>query len=217
MMQITAILLAAGRSRRMGALKPLLPFGETTVIRSCVEHLVSGGVDEIIVVVGHQAEDVKSHLENLNMSFVFNPDPDSEMSASISCGLQAIGPQTGAVLIMPADHPAVGPEVMRKLIEHWKAGFSLVVPEYKGHGGHPVLVDLSYRAELAQLDPLQGLRALFAAHRNQVRRVPVASRYIARDLDTWDDYCSLHEEIFGVLPPVARPPANGPILTPTPN
>jgi CTP:molybdopterin cytidylyltransferase MocA len=64
-----------------------------------------------------------------------------------------------------------------------------------------VLVDLGFREELLSLDPDGGLKAFFSAHHEQVRRIPVKSNYIARDLDTWDDYRALHQEVFGVPPP----------------
>jgi molybdenum cofactor cytidylyltransferase len=75
------------------------------------------------------------------------------------------------------------------------------MPIWKGRGGHPVLVDLSFRRELSSLDPNRGLKAFFEVHRNDVRRLDVNSNYIARDMDTWDDYAALHQEVFGVPPP----------------
>jgi CTP:molybdopterin cytidylyltransferase MocA len=78
------------------------------------------------------------------------------------------------------------------------------VPEYEGRGGHPVLLDLNLRRELLNLDSQSGLRGLFAAHRDEVRRVQVASAYVARDMDTWEDYLTLHEEVFGAPPVVTE-------------
>jgi molybdenum cofactor cytidylyltransferase len=202
MSKVAAILLAAGRSQRMGAFKPLLPFGETTIIRSCISNLAAGGVDQVVVVAGHRSEDLRAHLAGLELRFALNPDPESEMSNSIVYGLQEIGSSVGALLILPADHPAVGPAVIKSLIAQWERGARLIVPEHGGRGGHPVLIDWSYSNELENLDPEVGLRALFAAHRDQVIRLQVDSPYIARDLDTWDDYRALHQEIFG------QPPAN---------
>src|SRR5688572_16657334 len=84
---IVAILLAAGQSRRMGAFKPLLPFGNTTVVRSCINNLRAGGVQNIVVVTGHRAAELKASLADLSLlQFVVNPDPESEMSASIAFG-----------------------------------------------------------------------------------------------------------------------------------
>jgi CTP:molybdopterin cytidylyltransferase MocA len=197
---ITAILLAAGRSRRMGAFKPLLPFGDRTVIECCIDNLRAAGIDEIVVVVGHRAEDVRQQLKGLDLSFAVNPDPDSEMSTSIALGVEQASSNASALTIALVDHPAVPPEVIRILIDEWKRGAALVQPEHAGRGGHPVLIDLAYREELLVLDPAQGLRALFAAHREKVRRAPVESPYVAQDMNTWEDYRRLHEDVFGIAP-----------------
>jgi CTP:molybdopterin cytidylyltransferase MocA len=198
--EIAAILLSAGRSRRMGAFKPLLPFGDRTVIECCIDNLRAADVAEIVVVVGYRAEDIREHLKHSQVSFAVNPDPDSEMSASIALGVEQVSSNAKALLLALVDHPAVPPEVIRILIDEWKRGATLVQPEHAGRGGHPVLIDMAYRDELLVLDPAQGLRALFAAHREQVRRVPVESAYVARDMDTWEDYRRLHEDVFGVSP-----------------
>jgi molybdenum cofactor cytidylyltransferase len=183
----------------MGAFKPLLPFGDTTVIESCLNNLHAAGIENIVVVVGHRAEEVKAQLKNRNVRFALNPDPDSEMSVSIACGVGQVSKNTAAVLIALADHPAVPPDVMQILVKQWKhGGARLIQPEHNGRGGHPVLIDLAYRAEVLNLDPGHGLRGLFEAHRDEVLRVPVDSPYVARDMDTWEDYLRLHEEIFGV-------------------
>lgn len=198
--EIAAIVLTAGRSRRMGAFKPLLPFGDTTVIESCLGNLRAGGIEDIVIVLGHRGEDIRRQLANSDLSFAINPDPDSEMSASIARGVELVSDTAGALLIALVDHPAVPPEVISSLIDEWKRGARLVQPEHEGRGGHPVLVDLSLRSELLALDPNRGLRALFDAHRSEVRRLPVESPYVARDMDTWEDYQRLHEDVFGVSP-----------------
>jgi molybdenum cofactor cytidylyltransferase len=197
---VAAILLSAGRSRRMGAFKPLLPFGDRTVIECCIDHLRGAEIDDIVVVVGHRAEDIREQLKNSQVSFAVNPDPDSEMSASIALGVVQVPSHAKAILLALVDHPAVPSEVIRNLIEEWKSGATLVQPEHTGRGGHPVLIDMAFRDELLVLDPAQGLRALFAAHRESVRRVPVASPYVVRDMDTWEDYRRLHQDVFGITP-----------------
>jgi molybdenum cofactor cytidylyltransferase len=203
---VVAILLAAGHSHRMGAFKPLLPFGKTTVIGSCVDNLRAGGVQDIIVVAGHRASDLKASLVELEeIHFVLNPDPQSEMSASIACGVRTLPATTRAVLIALADQPAIPPGIISSLINQWRAGAKLIIPQFKERGGHPVLVDLEFRDQLLTLDPQRGLKALFDAHRDQVQRLKVDSSYIARDLDTWDDYAALHEEVFGA-PPISLDP-----------
>ena len=203
---IAAILLAAGRSRRMGAFKPLLPFGEVTVVERCVETLRAGGVSEVVVVVGHRAAELRERLRGLPVGFAVNDAPESEMGVSIARGVGEVSEEMEAVLVALVDQPAIPPEVVRSLLaERARTGARLAVPEWMGRGGHPVLVDLCFRTELLSLDSQGGLRALFDARRSEVRRVPVSTPYVARDMDTWDDYLALHAEVFGSLPRAATP------------
>ncbi|HKQ50849.1 MAG TPA: nucleotidyltransferase family protein [Pyrinomonadaceae bacterium] len=198
---IAAILLAAGRSRRMGAFKPLLPFGGRSVAEACVENLLAGGAAEVVVVVGHRGDEVRQELSRLPVRFALNSEEESEMGASIARGVEQLAHETKAVLIALVDQPAIPPETIVLLnAAAEEAGARLVVPEYEGRGGHPVRVDLSFREELMNLDARGGLRALFAAHRGEVLRVPVTSPYVARDMDRWDDYLALHREVFGTEP-----------------
>jgi molybdenum cofactor cytidylyltransferase len=204
---IAAILLAAGRSRRMGAFKPLLPFGAQTVIETCINNLLAAQVEEVVVVLGHRAEEVRARLSHLPIRFALNREVESEMSASIARGVEALSlGGESAVLIALADQPAVTTQEIERVTQAYsRTGARLVVPEWQGRGGHPVLIDLEFRAALLDLDSRRGLRALFDAHAGEVLRVPVASGYVARDMDTWEDYRALHEEVFGVPPPVTPP------------
>ena len=204
MNDVAAILLAAGQSKRMGAFKPLLPFGNTTVIECCLDYLQQGGVQAIVVVLGHRADEVCQQLNTRRVIFALNPDPNSEMGASIAAGIRALPASSAATLIALVDHPAVPPEVVSTLIENWKQGSRLIIPTWHGRGGHPVLVDLNFKQELLNLDASGGLRTLFDAHQNNVKRIPVDSPYIARDMDTWDDYVTLHQEVTGR--PAPEPP-----------
>jgi CTP:molybdopterin cytidylyltransferase MocA len=202
--EVAAIILAAGQSSRMGAFKPLLPFGDKTVIEHTIDYLQRGGIETMIVVVGHRANEIRTHLQNVEVIFATNPNPHSAMATSIICGLRELPREARAIVITPVDHPAVPSEVVSQLIYEWRQGAGLVIPTSDGRGGHPVLIDLSFRAEVLGLDPNLGLKSFFDAHRNEVKRVAVNSNYIARDLDTWDDYRSLHQEVFGVLPTKAH-------------
>ena len=191
----------------MGAFKPLLPFGGKTVAESCVGNLLAAGVEEIVVVLGHRAEELRERLSRLPVRFALNEAAGSEMGASVARGVVQVSDEASAVLITPVDYPAVPPEVVAELIEaHRRGRARLVVPEWEGRGGHPVLVSLDFRDELLRLDEARGLRGLFDAHREEVRRLAVASPFVARDVDTWEDYRALHGEVFGVEPPVPRPP-----------
>jgi molybdenum cofactor cytidylyltransferase len=203
---LSALLLAAGQSRRMGAFKPLLPFGGRTVIEACVDNLRAAGVGEIVVVVGHRGDEVRARLKEQSLRFAVNEAAGSEMSVSIARGVEQLPDEAQAVLIALGDQPAITPDVIRRVLAtRRETGARLVVPEYEGRGGHPVLVALAFRAALLNLDPARGLRALFDLYRDEVRRVPVTTPYVTRDMDTWADYCALHEEVFHVPPPVPQP------------
>ena len=185
----------------MGAFKPLLPFGDSTVIESCINHIRAAGVEEIVVVIGHRSDEVRAQLEHSPVDFIVNAEPDSEMSVSIALGVGQVREETKAVLITPVDHPAVPPEIIKAVIEEWRRSRSrLIQPAFESRGGHPVLVDLCYRDELLELNPQTGLRSLFAEHREEVRRLPVSSPLVARDMDTWEDYLDLHLAVFGRKP-----------------
>jgi molybdenum cofactor cytidylyltransferase len=126
------------------------------------------------------------------------------MGASIAAGLRELPETCQATLIALCDHPAVPPSVVQTLLETWRQGARLVIPTWKDRGGHPVLVDLAFKSELLSLYAAGGLRALFEAHRNEIKRVAVDSPFIARDMDTWDDYLTLHKQATGE-------PAPGPL------
>ncbi len=201
----SSLLLAAGRSRRMGAFKPLLPFGERTVVEACIGNLRESGIEEIVVVIGHRANEMRERLAHLPIRFAVNADAESEMGVSIARGVEAVSSVASAVFIALVDQPAIPPSTIAFLnSEGNRMGARLVVPEYEGRGGHPVRIDLSFRDELMNLDPQRGLRGLFETHREEVLRVAVTSPYVARDMDQWDDYLALHREVFGTEPPGER-------------
>ena len=192
----------------MGAFKPLLPFGNKTVIESCIDYLHEGGVETIVVVLGHRADEVQKQLQAHHVSFAFNPDPTSEMSASIAAGIRELPATAEATLIALCDHPAVPATVVSTLIDTWTNGARLVVPTWQNRGGHPVLVDLDFKSELLSLSSSGGLRALFENHPSEVHRVEVDSPFIARDMDTWDDYLTLHKAATGEAAPGPRNQTN---------
>jgi CTP:molybdopterin cytidylyltransferase MocA len=198
---LAAILLAAGQSRRMGAFKPLLPFGDKTVIECCIDYLREAGIENIVAVLGHRADEIRDVIKNVTIAI--NPDPNSEMGASIAAGVQALPKTTKAVIIALVDHPAVPARVVSTLIDEWQNGASIVVPTWQNRGGHPVLVDLTLKNELLNLDRTGGLRALFQKH--GAKRIPADSPFVARDMDTWDDYRALYEEVMGHPPPNESP------------
>src|SRR3954451_16093015 len=113
---ITAIVLAAGESRRMGRLKLLLPFGTRTVIETVVDSLRASPVDEILVVTGHQSEVIEAALARAPARIVRNPDYRSGMLSSVQCGVAASAPETSWFLIALADQPQLAPALVRHLL-----------------------------------------------------------------------------------------------------
>ncbi len=196
---IYAILLAAGRSTRMGQSKPLLPWGQSTVIESCVDHLFCGGVQEVTVVLNPQSESIMQTLASTSVGIVINDIPNCEMGVSISRGAEQLPAAPGAILLALADQPAVPPEVIGALISVWRKGDALIViPTRSGRGGHPILLDGSLKPRLLKLDPQLGLRGLLQDLQNQTVRLEVESPYIMRDIDTLEEYEALHREVFGM-------------------
>jgi molybdenum cofactor cytidylyltransferase len=192
----------------MGAYKPLLPFGDRTIIETCLLNFSRAGINNFIVVLSaHKAGEVQARLQHLQVSFAVNEDAGSEMSASIARGVEQLPSDTKAFFIALADQPAVSPLVIEKLLDERKRTRArIVAPEYGGRGGHPVLIDASLREELLHLNSERGLRALFDAHQDEVRRVAVDTPYVLRDVDTWEDYRALHTEVFGAPPSISAPP-----------
>ena len=185
----------------MGAFKPLLPFGEKTVIQSCIDYLHQAGLQSIVVVAGHRADDIRAALQDSSIKIVENPDADSEMGRSVACGVEALPADTSAVVIALVDQPAVSPRIVHSIIDEWESGSRLIVPTWQGRGGHPVLIDMHFRGELLNLPATGGLKSLFTSHAVDVRRLPVDCPFIARDMDTWDDYSRLYWDVFGQAPP----------------
>lgn len=200
--KVAAVLLAAGQSRRMGAFKPLLPFGRRSVVEACVSNLLEAGACEVVVVVGHRGEEVRAALRGeTRVRFAVNDVEGSEMGLSVARGVEAVSNETKAVLVALVDHPAVSPHAIRSLIEaRTRTGARLVVPTWQGRGGHPVLIDLTLREELLSVVRERGIRALFDAHSPEVLRLSADTPFVARDMDTWEDYVALHTEAFGAPP-----------------
>src|SRR5258708_31731121 len=153
----------------------LLTFGDKTYIELFFFFQAEDGIRDIVVVLGHHAEKIRNQLRTTSVSFAVNPDPGSEMNVSISFGVSALPLKAKATVIALVDQPAIPKHVVTSLYGEWSKGARLVVPTWKDRGGHPVLVDLSFREQLLHLDPGRGLKELFDEHRTEVLRVAVDS------------------------------------------
>ncbi len=192
---IVGIVLAAGLSRRMGQAKLLLDWGGRPVIRRVVEQVAAGGVDELIVIVGHEAAAIREALKGLPARFVQNPEPEAGQASSIACGVSALAPSVQAALVVLGDQPAVPSEVIpRLLLTFRRAGKSIVAPVYGGVQGTPVLFASAVFPELRNLTGDRGARGVVEKDDDRVATVPF-DLPIPADLDTPEDYERLRPRV----------------------
>ena len=187
--RIGAVVAAAGLSSRMGAFKPLLPFGADTVIGRCVANLRAAGASELVVVTGYRGGELEAALQGSGVTCVHNPRyAETLMFDSLCIGLRALPPDLDAVLLTPGDVPLVQPETIRALLET-PGGF--VCPVCEGRRGHPVALEAQYLPALLAYDGAGGLRGAVAALGIPVTEVEVADGGMLRDLDTPADYAEI--------------------------
>lgn len=186
---VCAIVLAAGRSRRMGAQKLLLPLGGRSVIARVVDEAIASPVSDTFVVVGRDEAAIREALADRPVRFVTNPDTDGEMLSSVRCGLAAMPDDCVAAVVALGDQPDVTRGVIGALVEAFEAtGRGIVAPTHAGRRGHPILVSLLYRDEILTRYGDVGLRGLLHAHAEDVLEVKVPSPDILEDLDEPADY-----------------------------
>lgn len=186
---IRAIVPAAGQSRRMQTQKLLLPFRGRVVLRCVVEALLDAGIPEPVVVVRPDAAPLRAALAGLPAQFAVNPDPHSDMLASIRCGLRALPPTTQTIVLLPGDHPAVSAPTVRALLAAFAAGgHALLVPVHAGRRGHPLVFSARFREEILTRHDATGLRGLLREHAGDVAEWPAPDASVLCDLDTPADY-----------------------------
>jgi molybdenum cofactor cytidylyltransferase len=186
---LSAILLAAGESRRMGRLKQLMPLGESTIIEQAIDNLSASAVDEVIVVVGHKAAEIKEAISTRSVKIALNPNYQQGMSTSIIAGLKLINPRAEAVMLALGDQPLVDSQTINHLIDEFHKGDKgIALPTYKGIRGHPVILAARYKTELLELKGDIGAREIIKHHPEDVLEVAVDSAGIISDIDTEEDY-----------------------------
>lgn len=189
---IAALVLAAGRSRRMGTQKLLLPLGGEPVIARVVDQVLASPVDRTFVVIGRDGPAMRQALGARGVAWVTNPDPEGDMLSSVRCGLRALPPDCTGVLAVPGDHPRLEARVIVALVEAFRHGQAgLAVPTHGGRRGHPLLFAARYVPEVLQHHDGRGLRGLLEAHADAVCEVEVAAPGVVEDLDLPADYARL--------------------------
>jgi putative nucleotidyltransferase with HDIG domain len=186
---IAAIVLAAGFSSRMGAFKPLLPFGERTVIDHVVTNLRAAGVERIHVVTGFEADALAPELTRLGVMRAHNPDFAAGMFSSVRAGVASLPPDVDAFLLAPVDVPLLRPSTIARVLRAAATRDSTVVyPTFRGKRGHPPLVRRTLFAEILSSYDGGGLRALLARHEDAASDVAVFDWGCLVDMDQRDDY-----------------------------
>lgn len=190
-----AIVLAAGRSTRMGTETPkvLLPWsGGRTVIEQIVGQLLAAGIagDRITVVTGHHAAEVAALVRGMGAVVVYNPDyARGELLSSLKVGLQAQSDAIPAALVVMGDQPELEIATVRQVVAAYTAGHGqIIAPVYQGQRGHPVLFDRRFWSDLLALPAGSMPRTVIAAHPAYFYPVEVASTSILYDIDTPEAY-----------------------------
>jgi molybdenum cofactor cytidylyltransferase len=187
---IGAIILAAGMSTRMGQPKMLMPWGDSTVIRTVVECVLLGGISECWVVTGSLEAEIKRDLTGLSMHYAHNPDfSNGQMLASVKLGLKSLSKEIEAALIVLGDQPQVESRVIGLIVERYRSNQrELIVPSYQMRRGHPWLVGRSLWNDILKVEPPETLREFLNSKQQDIDYLAVDTPSILLDLDTQDDY-----------------------------
>lgn len=190
---IPAIILAAGKSTRMGRVKATLPLGGAdTFLTRLVRTFVQADVERVLVVLGHQASTLRGHLSaaGLNPDIVVNEEFEAGQLSSLLTGLNGVDrPEVEAVLLMLVDAPLVSSETVRAVVARYRATHAPIVRPVRGaEHGHPVLIDRSLFGAIRQADPAFGAKPIVRANVSPAGDVPVDDDGAFMDIDTPEDY-----------------------------
>lgn len=191
---ISAIILAAGQSRRMGQPKMLLPWGKATVIEHVITTFLNAGIEEIVVVTGGSRELVEKATAQYPVRRIHNNEYASgEMLSSLQCGLRGMPDRVQATLVGLGDQPQVQESSVQGVVAGYqKSKSTLAVPSFQMRRGHPWLVARPLWDELLQMKPPESARDFLNRHAGEIHYVNVNSPSILADLDTPEDYQKSH-------------------------
>jgi CTP:molybdopterin cytidylyltransferase MocA len=212
MERLGAVVLAAGRSSRMGDLKPLVEVEGRPLLAWAIGAFREAGVDEVVVVAGHRRDEVAAVAEAAGAQVLTNAGYDSGMYSSLRIGVLGLGEPAGRFFVLPADVPLVRPETIGRLVRQGRAArtaagsrVTVAIPEHGGIPGHPPVLAASLRRDILAADPPGGLRELLDARAAATARVPVDDRGVLLDADTPVDLAHIRERApREVLPDVQR-------------
>jgi len=182
---ISAIVLAAGASTRMGQPKPLLKLGGRPILAHVLDAARTAHIGPIVVVLGHEADRVRREVHLDGASVVLNRHYADGMSGSIRAGIEASDPGAEGYMILLGDQPFVSPKTLEALVEARRASHAkIVVPSYRGQRGNPVLLDASLSPEVKTISGDIGCRAIFGHHGGDILEVSVEDPGVLLDIDT---------------------------------
>jgi molybdenum cofactor cytidylyltransferase len=192
---ISAILLGAGESKRMGVNKLSLPWGKKTVFEHCFNTLLRSKIKEVIVVLSDRSKEIRSQFEKRSsfadkrVKVTMNPNYKRGMSTSIRKGIQVMDPRSQGILIALGDQPLLKTRTINALIDAFCEGKEeIVVPSFQGEKGHPVIFHRRYKKELLKLKGDMGGRSILQKYPKSIKMVPVRSEGVIKDIDTWQEY-----------------------------
>jgi molybdenum cofactor cytidylyltransferase len=186
---ITALILAAGESKRMGQPKMLMPWGTSTVFGTILDTLKIAGIIDLVVVTGSLHDEIKADRD-ARISFINNKDySNGEMLTSIQVGLRSISVKQGASLIVLGDQPQMKATTVKMITDRYHyTRHPIIVPSYNMHRGHPWLVDHSFWDEILKLVPPESMRTFLNKNSAAIDYLLVDTPSVLQDIDTQEDY-----------------------------
>lgn len=189
-----AVLVAAGMSSRMEDFKPMLPFGNSTIILHIVSELKNLNLDPILVVTGYRAEELEEHLSHAGVRFLRNERYEkTQMFDSVCMGIEAVWQECERIVVMPADTPAIMEETFRQVL---KIDADMVRTMYGGRPGHPIVLRSSIARELCDYTGDGGLRGAMEHFGHAITSLEVEDWGVNWDVDTREEYQALLERNF---------------------
>ena len=186
---IAAIVLAAGLSTRMGRAKLILPVRGKTMLERVLDTYRGARVDDIVVVLGANAEQIRSSVRFDEERVVFNPEYRRGMSGSLKLGIEALTRETEAAIIALGDQPFLSSKTVDRLVDEYLATKApIVAPVYRGQRGNPVLFDRSLFSQIREIDGDKGAKSVVLKNEAKVREVAVEDEGVLLDIDTPSDY-----------------------------
>jgi len=199
----SAILLAAGESRRMGEVNKLtLPVAGRPLLRRTTETLLQIGLQELVVVVGHEQQTARRLLHGLSLRIVFNQDYAAGQMTSVHRGMRALEQPCDGVLICLADLPLLSADDLRQLTDAFAhCPTSVLVPTYQGERGNPVVLAYEHREPILADDRNLGCRRLIQKHPEWVTALEMDNDHLVFDLDTPEAYLRLQQRLAAASDP----------------